>query len=93
LQFKTKLFAGRSAVPVQNAISATENKKVSQGIKGPSFLMTLKSYDIVKSNAIDYMHGVLLGLNKLLIKLWISSTFSKEKYSISNKYIPSTNVA
>jgi hypothetical protein len=45
--------------------------------------MTLKSYDIVKSNAIDYMHGVLLGLNKLLIKLWISSTFSKEKYSIS----------
>ena len=56
---------------------------MSQGIKGPSFLMTLKSYDIVKSNAIDYMHGVLLGLNKLLIKLWISSTFSKEKYSIS----------
>jgi hypothetical protein len=45
--------------------------------------MTLKSYDIVKSNAIDYMHGVLLGLNKLLIKLWISSTFNKEKYSIS----------
>ena len=78
-QFEARAFEQN----VQNAISATENKKVSQGIKGPSFLsflMTLKSYDIVKSNAIDYMHGVLLGLNKLLVKLWISSTFSKVFY-------------
>jgi hypothetical protein len=73
-QFEARAFEQN----VQNAISATENKKVSQGIKGPSFLMTLKSYDIVKSNAIDYMHGVLLGLNKLLIQLWISSTTNLE---------------
>lgn len=46
--------------------------------------MTLKSYDFVKSTSIDYMHGVLLGIGKLLINLWISSTHSKEIFSISN---------
>lgn len=69
---------------LRDAVLATENRKTVNGIKGPSFLMTLKSYDFVKSTSIDYMHGVLLGIGKLLINLWISSTHSKEIFSISN---------
>lgn len=45
--------------------------------------MAIQSYDYVRSSAIDYMHGVLLGISKLLINLWIGSTHSKEKFSIS----------
>lgn len=45
---------------LRDAVLATENRKTVNGIKGPSFLMTLKSYDFVKSTSIDYMHGVLL---------------------------------
>ena len=41
------------------------------------------SYDFVKSTSIDYMHGVLLGITKLLINLWISSINSKDNFSIS----------
>ena len=69
---------------LNDSIQATREKKVVNGIKGPSFLMTIQSYDYVKSSAIDYMHGVLLGVSKLLINLWIGSTYSKEKFSISS---------
>ncbi|CAC5395456.1 unnamed protein product [Mytilus coruscus] len=59
---------------LEDAAIATESRKTFKGIKGPSFLMTLKSYDYVKSSSIDYMHGVLLGIGKLLIKLWVGSS-------------------
>ena len=65
------------------AVESTRSKKTKHGIKGPSFLMALNSYDFVKSTAIDYMHGVLLGITKLLINLWIGSSFSKEIFSVS----------
>ena len=64
-------------------MQATREKKVVNEIKGPSFLMTIQSYDYVKSSAIDYMHGVLRSVSKLLINLWIGSAHSKEKFSIS----------
>lgn len=68
---------------IQNAIQATECGKPVQGIKGPSFLMDLKAYDFVKGSCIDYMHGVLLGITKLLTTLWVSPKHSKETFSIA----------
>ena len=46
--------------------------------------MLFKHYDFIKSNAIDYMHGVHLGVSKLFINLWIGSSHSKERFSINN---------
>lgn len=69
---------------MQDAIKAVHSKKTVNGIKGPSFLMTLKYYDFIKGASIDYMHCVLLGVTKLLIKLWFSSALSKEDFSVSH---------
>lgn len=68
---------------IQNAIRATESGEPVQGIKGPSFLMDLKAYDFVKGSCIDYMHGVLLGITKLLTSLWVSPKHSKETFSLA----------
>ncbi|XP_053391217.1 uncharacterized protein LOC128554033 [Mercenaria mercenaria] len=68
---------------LEDAIKATANRSVINGIKGPSFLMPSKHYSYVFSSGIDYMHGVLLGITKLLITLWISPSYSKEKFSVS----------
>ena len=54
------------------------------GVKGPSWLSFLQHYDVVRGIAIDYMHGVLLGVQKLLLKLWFNPSFSGNAYSISH---------
>ena len=61
------------------------SRYVVNGVKGPSWLSLLEHFDLVRGMAIDYMHGVLLGVQKLLLTLWFNPTFSKESFSISFK--------
>ena len=63
-----------------------EGEKCSNvmGVKGPSWLSLLEDYDNVRGIAIDYMHGVLLGVQKLLLKLWFNLSFLGKVYSISH---------
>ena len=55
------------------------------GVKGPSWLMDLKRFDVVRAVNIDYMHGVLLGIQKLLLNRWFSHQHSKQSFSIADK--------
>ena len=41
----------------------------------------MENFDIVAGMGIDYMHGVLLGVQKFLLKLWFSESYSKEPFS------------
>ena len=41
-----------------------------KGIKGESWLSCLGSLDVADGMSCDYMHGVLLGVVKLLFSLW-----------------------
>ena len=61
------------------------NKKdyIVHGIKGPTWFGLLKHFDYVAGTGIDYMHGVLLGVQKLLITLWFNTKFAGKPYSIS----------
>ena len=52
------------------------------GVKGISLLMGLEYFDTVKGIDIDYMHGMLLGVQKRLLTLWFSPQFSKDAFSI-----------
>jgi len=58
---------------------------IVNGVKGPSWLSLLQHFDLVNSMAIDYMHGVLLGVQKLLLTLWFSTQFSARHFSICSK--------
>ena len=55
---------------------------INNGIKGPSWLMLLKNYNVVDSTAIDRMHCVLLDVTKLLLSLWFGLEHSREEYYI-----------
>ncbi len=37
-------------------------------------------FDIVDGIAVDYMHGILLGVTKQLLKLWLDSQYSHEEW-------------
>ena len=56
-----------------------------QGVKGPSLLMTLRHFPLIKGIAIEYMHGVLLDIQKLLLHLWFSNDCSKQEFNIREK--------
>ena len=61
---------------VDNAKMAYDSNSIVRGVKGPTFLSRLKSYDLVLGTGIDYMHSVLLGAMRLLMFLWFSTEFS-----------------
>ena len=53
------------------------------GVKGPSWWAAVTP-DIINGTAIDYMHTVLLGIVRRLLKLWFDSKFSSEPFSAAN---------
>ena len=60
-----------------------ENKLVFR-VKNPTWLHDLKYYDLVNGVATDYMHRVMLGVMKSLLKLWFASERKKERISVYN---------
>ena len=71
---------------INNAKVAVATGKITNGVKGPSQLMTLKSFNLIKGVQIDYMHTVLLGVVVTLTNLWFSSTHSAEEWYIIGLY-------
>ncbi|XP_070408783.1 uncharacterized protein [Nothobranchius furzeri] len=63
--------------------TAKETNTTIKGVKGPCWLSNLKSYNLVKGTAIDYMHSVLLGVMRLLMVLWFSTEFSRQPFSMA----------
>ena len=57
------------------------------GIKGPSWLSTIPHYDLIRGTSIDYMHCILLGVCKQVIKLWTQSKYHKELWYIGNNTV------
>lgn len=63
-----------------HAREAADKGKPVCGIKGPSWLSYLPSYDLIKGTAIDYMHCVLIGVTNMLIGFWFDPAHSSEEY-------------
>lgn len=55
------------------------------GIKAPSPLLQLPSFDIVNGIAIDAMHCVYLGVVKQLVGLWFNSKHSGQRWYCGNR--------
>lgn len=72
---------------LENARTAVQDQQVVmgkpvKGIKGPSWLFFVPHFNIVSGIAIDYMHGVLLGVQKMLLELWFSEKHKGKAYNI-----------
>jgi len=55
------------------------------GIKGISPLMFLKYIDPTTVFAADWMHGVLLGVTKALLRFWLESKYRNETFFIGHQ--------
>ena len=47
----------------------SQRKYTEKGLTGPHWLMFLENVDMVAEMGVDYMQGVLLGIQKLLLTL------------------------
>ncbi|XP_049516440.1 uncharacterized protein LOC125942330 [Dermacentor silvarum] len=60
----------------------TEN--TVNGFKGPSALMSLKGFDLVKGVSVEYMHCVLLGVTRQITEALFSTTNCSERYYVGS---------
>lgn len=56
------------------------------GVKGPSALLNLPQFSMVRGQAIDYMHCLLLGVTKHITDLMLSPSSSGKDFYIG-KYM------
>ena len=61
---------------------AGKSRYVGNEVKGFSWLSILQHDDTIHATAIEYMHGVLLWVQKLLLNLWFRNTHSREEFSL-----------
>ena len=54
-------------------------------MKGPSWLATTPCFNIIRGSSVDYMHCVLLGMCRHLLKLWLLSKQHDEPWYIGTK--------
>ncbi|RMZ98668.1 hypothetical protein BpHYR1_010421 [Brachionus plicatilis] len=65
---------------------AIKENNVIRGIKGSCLLSDLKFYFPIESTVIDYMHSILEGVVKSLIKYWFDEKYSNRSSSL-RKYL------
>ena len=53
--------------------------------KGPTALALLPSFNLVKGIAVDYMHCILLGVCRLLLRLWLNTEHHQSLWYIGGK--------
>ena len=68
---------------VANAIDAERTKKCVQGVFKISPLTS--ALDLVNSIPIDYMHAVLEGVTRMLMRSWVDSTFHSSPFYIGRR--------
>lgn len=75
---------------LQHAREAVDHQQVTmgkpvKGINGPSWLHFVPHFNIVSGMAIDYMHGVLLGVQKMMLELWFGAKYKGKDFNINNR--------
>ncbi|XP_060564666.1 uncharacterized protein LOC132723884 [Ruditapes philippinarum] len=69
---------------VKYARDAFLNGKPVHGVKGFTVLTDVSYFDIIKCVTVDYMHCVLLGVQKMLLQLWTDNGNKNEKFYIGD---------
>lgn len=64
------------------SIIRTGIEKPVKGVRGLSWFLYVPGFDIIRGVAIDYMHGTLLGVVKMLVNLWLAKEHHDEPWYV-----------
>lgn len=65
-----------------DSIITTGVDKPQKGVRGLSWFLFVPGFDIIRGVAIDYMHGTLLGVVKMLTNLWLDKQHHEQPWYI-----------
>ena len=71
-----------STVELAELVTRRNNGQAELGVKGPSPLILLPSFDIIKGFIPDYMHSVCLGVVRQFVNLWFDSRYSDSAFHL-----------
>ena len=57
----------------------------SRGVKGLSWFMFLRGFNVIDGYNIDYMHGLCAGMMKTLLMFWFAKEHKKKNFSCFDK--------
>lgn len=69
----------------EQAAEALQTGKAVNGVKGPSMLSLLPRFDLAAGFPVDYMHGVLLGVTRMLLFAWFDSKHHAQQCYLGQK--------
>ena len=75
----------RNAKKAQDEFKSTGQVSPVCGIKGLSWALVIPRFDIIHGIGLDYLHNTLLGIVKMLIKLWFHKAYKNMPWFIGNK--------
>lgn len=81
---KTPSTARSSQGVLANMKLALSEQVPVNGLKGLSPLVNLPGYDLVRGQAVEYMHSVLLGVSRQVASFWFDTSNSNKTYYIGN---------
>ncbi|XP_077533532.1 uncharacterized protein LOC144145692 [Haemaphysalis longicornis] len=79
---KTPSTARSSQGVLANMKLALSEQVPVNGLKGLSPLVNLPGYDLVRGQAVEYMHSVLLGVSRQVASFWFDTSNSNKTYYI-----------
>ncbi|XP_064461761.1 uncharacterized protein LOC135371716 isoform X1 [Ornithodoros turicata] len=74
-----------SALVVRDCHLALELDTDINGVKGPTPMMNLPGFDLVRGCSVEYMHSVLLGVTRQVNEYLFSSSHSSERQYIGSR--------
>lgn len=75
----------RTSEGIQVHMTNASDRHRIMGFRGLSGLVALKSIDLVSGIVPDYMHGLLLGITKMLLDKWFSPTQNGNPYFVGKE--------
>ena len=70
---------------LEYSVRALEKGSDAKGVKGPTIIGILLTFDLRRGVAVDFMHCVCLGITRQFVNLWMNSHQHDKPYYIGRK--------
>uniref|UniRef100_A0A3B5BEV4 Uncharacterized LOC103368185 n=1 Tax=Stegastes partitus TaxID=144197 RepID=A0A3B5BEV4_9TELE len=80
-------------VQIAEFVMENDDDEDQMGVKGPSPLILLPSFDIIQGFIPDYMHCVCLGVTRQFVNLWFDPLYANKGFHLTRRHLANLDKA